>query len=80
MNRLLTIRKFSNNFCLVKKGFLTQDNGLISNSAVKRGKPETFLGDLQEVLKLAPDNINAYFYSWSIACRFGTVFLCLLLI
>ena len=50
------------------------------NTGVKRGRPETFVGDLQEVLKIGPNNINAFFFSWSITCRVATALLCMLLI
>lgn len=43
-------------------------------------RPETFVGDLQEVLKLTPKNINAFFFSWSITCRVATGLLCLLML
>jgi hypothetical protein len=71
---------------LVFKAFSTNQNnfksafGVSQNSVVKRGNPESFIGDLQEILKVAPNNVNAYFFSWSISCRAATAFLCLLLL
>ena len=64
---------------LKKESFL-QSFGLQSKSGIKRGNPESFVGDLQEVLKLSPSNVNAFFFSWSIACRVGPALLCMLLL
>lgn len=63
-----------------KNANFLQTLGFLKNSGVKRGKPETFVGDLQEVLKLAPRNVNAFFFSWSITCRVATALLCMLLL
>jgi hypothetical protein len=86
------LRLVVNRLCSGKKAFSTGSGFNIScakmlpgfgcqgKTALKRGRPETFVGDLQEVLKLGQKNINAFFFSWSITCRVGTVLLCLLLL
>jgi hypothetical protein len=54
--------------------------GIVVSKSTNNRRPETFMGDIQEVLKLAPNNVNAYFFSWSIACRAATALLCLLIL
>jgi hypothetical protein len=65
------------------KNILTEflhKTGIVIKKSPNRRRPETFVGDLQEILKLAPNNINAFFFSWSIVCRAATGLLVLLLL
>ncbi len=54
--------------------------GILVKKSPNRTRPETFVGDLQEILRLGPNNMNIYFFTWSIACRIATALLCFLLV
>ena len=89
INQIL-LKNMNRSFSLIKHSGATQKNfstkeiltkfGIFSSTAVRRSKPETFVGGLQRVLKFAPNNFNFFFFTWSIFCRVATGLLCLLLL
>jgi len=94
-NKMFVLRNLKKNFSKISKNYFSSKyespknsrfrqmlecTGILVKKSPSRNRPETFVGDLQEILKLAPNNINAFFFSWSIACRAATALLCLLLL
>ncbi len=88
MNRLarinLVTKMKKNNFLSLSlrtfSSFTEQLCSMTKGSGIKRGRPDSFIGDIQEVFRLSPRNFNIFFFSWSISCRLSTALLCLLLI
>lgn len=93
MNRLNNLKYivYSNKFYrtnLLKKYFsnketsetIQQARSIHQNIITKYTKPDSFIGDLQEVLKLSPRNFNVFFFTWSISCRVASFLLVLLLL